>query len=1042
MKGALSNPEAIKNLTNSILGVLEIDLAKDEVSFAALARVEFGKFLSLEAPLLLRFAFGDSRDWELALGTYKRPVQTHIDVFGILRGRAGGFFMAGGDGLDGVPVSGPGVMTGFAVAFGFFARLTIGKGTIYVRASSRTLLAASFGDALFAHGRMRIQGELMLIFVGVGVSADFSFVFLRPPSGDEAIAITGSVSGSVRIGWFKISGSLTIRIGGRISDRSAFPSLLRQVSILSGNNVSLFGQGTAGPIDGKLAVLPPAEPSGSTPERPEVTDVPLDAVIAMSFVTSPDLPGQQTSQTEGTLALAGVSAPGPRTVRFGSRTGRYVVDELSLTRLLPDGGEEPLPPERIPARWWESAQSRGDEPTALSLALFTRNPLGFENAAISSDTLRGWLKALDRNVCSSVPARRCLYTPGPGQQEKEGRWLMSPLPWESADTDRGAIDPVTVEALTPDGIEYDSLKPSGHDERLWFLRLVPVSTPLENGEVALDPPRLQLFCRAHHTEPVRLLLGLSSRQAYREVHIEITSRSGALRRSYTATDLDLEELRQEADGNWERAVEGFASLASEPETQDWVFGVIVVPTEDFSDHDPIATVTLSIKAAKLPHYAPLLFGGLSMLPSSEVERYAADEARRSSRLEELEEYLTGKDAPLLQANSLYRLYLSWSVKGDGDEHGDERFYFRTVSQPPTSADPYVLTHFPQSGESFHYAEQTPGIAFAGTEVFRILAQFPDARLRVRITTDDGTSLTDSDETSRWYDGVILDPEALVDPLKEPPPGILTKQIASLPSALRHALRQALLQQEGPLACVDGISLPSSGLWVGFDTALLPDKGYEVTVELVDADGKLWPHSTNEEHRRPFYRWMFRTGRYPSLRAHAAAIGSGVLRRRLLQGCDDGACLSFGEDRPSRIKTVPDKVFEDTVASAVGERWDRSTRNRRTLLCARNADKFEAVALLVESDSPLVRYTTAPTIKLLEEFNSHVAESTDHPLLEIDLNNSRGIEGVTLTASGFALLAYLEPGTDPATAGVAISTVPVDRIPVIAAETAFLGGNDE
>jgi hypothetical protein len=176
--------ETKENLDTGILGLLEINVPRKEITFAALADLRFEKYISFTAPIEVFFALMNLSSWHLYFGTFDNKVRATLEIANIFSLGVAAYFMAAGDCIRNAPVPGGRQdLPGFALALGAEAYVKIGEGILYLRIDFRCYLFVSFGEALYVTGGVSISGELHLFFVSIGASGDFSFEFLQPKAG-------------------------------------------------------------------------------------------------------------------------------------------------------------------------------------------------------------------------------------------------------------------------------------------------------------------------------------------------------------------------------------------------------------------------------------------------------------------------------------------------------------------------------------------------------------------------------------------------------------------------------------------------------------------------------------------------------------------------------------------------------------------------------------------------------------------------------------------------------------------------------------------
>ena len=223
------------------------------------------------------------------------------------------------------------------------------------------------------------------------------------------------------------------------------------------------------------------------------------------------------------------------------------------------------------------------------------------------------------------------------------------------------------------------------------------------------------------------------------------------------TNPQVQQRFHEDHPRWQHQTERFARLAEGHGYPGHRFGLATI---DFAAlgvaaDDLVEEVVLRFPNGALGEAAPslelsLLLGAYRFTPAAEQQRYEQDEAARTGTVDELKAYLKGESVPLLEPDSAYRIVAEWdAVTGGVTDTATSKFNFRTASLPPNSADAYLLATFPQDRETVHFASEPPGFCLGSADALRILAKFPDSRLRITINEDNGAPVLDSTDALRW-----------------------------------------------------------------------------------------------------------------------------------------------------------------------------------------------------------------------------------------------------------------------------------------------------
>jgi len=1042
----IDNKKASGDLKRGIIGVLDIDLANDELTLSALADIGFKDFIKLRAPLQLYFNTEKAKAWHLYLGTHDDPIAGTLDLFGLASIAIRAYFMASGDVIKAFPVSPTQKrdLPGFAIAMGFGATVKLGGGSLYARGDLDTYLVLSLSKGLFALGSVLLSGELRLFIVSVGASAQLTLEYSNSIDGTQGIFVTGSICGHYKNFFIEVEGCLTLSFGARIPDPTSLWTLSNRAVLLAGADVSLRGQGRLGPID--VPIGEAVEVGGSV-KIP--VGVPLDTVIALSMAQPPAIGPQPKG-----FAIAGSTDQNDTRFNIGSRVGQYVLHSVTLKRRLQGGGIEEVDYSAMPARWWGSGQSsKGGQLTPKTLALLTRDPLSVKNAVVDPAQLEAWIDAVLGNVCKDpIEPQPCWYALGPEDVgvPADGTWWMTAVlrdaEIEGAIGRSGATraraslnqrahygnanDPIPGFPRFPGSCRLEKAGESAAAVLSTYSKTVLLNPHVRVSGAAivradmLPDTKLDLLL-AHSTlaseSYLRLELSVSDGR-------RITIPYSQLLASGAVGDLTDEAIMQqfhEGAAYWQRPAEAFAALHRAPQYTGWTFSRIQIHTDSIgltAGTHPDALMIGFDGDMDVNSDVSLIIGGLRFIPLAEGTRYENDLTLQQKTIADLQDYFDGKPVPLLEPDSEYELEVAWDSKVEGRASVGEvkRYEFKTTDEPPSSVIAYLLATFPQANERFHSPGDNPGFALGSADALRMLAKFPEARLKVTVTEDGGTAVTDSTGTLPWHRGVLVTPADLVDPLAPAPKGFILDSFASLPSALREAIFKKI--KDGSLRCLGNPTIPAGGLWIGLDVALRSLAGYRVRIEVVRADGTEWPWASTPAE--PFLQWQFSTALHTELSAHAVQFAAMAPRHRVMA---KELATSFVSSAGSR---VADKVFEDTIAEALAERSDRSTETAVTILwhVDPQTQHLKANALLLESREPIARTTRTVRIGLLSDVapDTSVAEPQDVELQSINLVESKRVTGIIYSESGFAALLNLDDNTGDVE--IVFERHSVDRVP--------------
>lgn len=1061
LKKPVDNKDASDDLKRGIIGVLDVDLAKDEITLSALANIEFKEFVKIRAPLQLYFDLHQASNWHLYLGHHSARATATLSLFDIASLTASGYIMAAGSVIKDFPIAPDRRqdLPGFAVAAGAGASVQIGGGSLYVRGSIDTYVAVALSHGLYVAGSVLLSGELRLFIVTLGASAELKLQYLRSIDGAQGLFLSGEICGHFKSFFIEIEGCISLEIGAPIEDPPTLPILTERASLLSGANVALRGQGRLGPID---AILAEGAVVGTGTAPP--SGVPLDVVIALSMAQPPKIGASPV----GFAAVAPPFNQNETRFNIASRKGQYVLKSVLLQRRKQDGSLEDVDYSASPARWWESGQSsKGGQPTPKVLALMTRNPLSAQNVIVDPDQLKSWIKSIVGGVCDPViPPQACWYSlyPEDAGVPADGAWWV-PAVLRDAATEIA----VGRTGASPFQFELGQRPFYGHpDDPIPGYPRFPGSCIVESDPVGLAPvPVLSLYSRVVATQRnvrvngravlrgdmlpgsmVDLLMAHTPLEDdyYLNFRVETShgnvafisykdlKRAGSVR---NLIELDVQKAFHEGAAHWVPPTEAFSRLSELPRYTQFEFTWTRIDLSALGLEAGEYPTSLNLE---LSNDVPLnleisaILGGCRIVPLAEEARFENDRKHKQGTIDGLKDFFDDRPVPLLEPDTLYQVRIEWDSLIEGSAAASEykEFEFKTTSEPPASASSYLLATFPQAGERFHCSEDTPGFCLGSTDAFRIFAKFPDLRLKVTITEDGGAQVFNSTKALRWDQGALVAPSELTDPVQPPPVGFFKDTVASLPSALKDALYQRV--RDGSLVCLGPINLPDSGIWIGFDVELLALTGYRIAVEVVHADGSKWVWTDPAfGESAPFLEWRFSTALHRNLAGHVAQLKAGRIRHKMLAGMFS---LQFSNEGLEPI-VVPEKRFEDALAAALEERPDRGGEARLTVLWRlEQAEKvLKAYALLIESREPLLRTTRSVRIGPLSEIapDTSVAEPQDLLLQSFDPGQSQRVSGICCSSSGFAALIKIDE-TSAEDLRIVLARRAVERIP--ATKSAF------
>jgi hypothetical protein len=1029
LKNPKSTKDAAPDLLGGILGLLLIDVPRREITLAALADLEFKQIARIRGAMELFFKLQQLSHWHFYLGTPSDPITVRLELGGIVDVGADLYFMAAGDQLPTTPP-----LPGFALAFWFHAWSQIGSGPVFLRVDLTADLRVSISKDLFIAGSIGLSGELNLWIVSIGASGTASFEFLKTnPDPPNQLHVKGQICGHVKLLFVKLQGCVTIELGASITPNHQLPPVVDEVSLVANADLAMFGQGLA-QIDAKLGT---AKTQGDTSPAPPPT-VPIDSAIAISMSAPPNVKG--TDAFTQTLPKSADTT----TYNFGGVNGEYDLRTVRLTR----GGQNTLTA-TTPARWWRNpTPSTGGQPSPLALALLTRNPFGPSNAMPTSQSLDAWIAAIANDPCGLVrPPQECFYrfTPADIGIGTNVHWTrpgeLCSLQLEQEIGRSGVSDlSVSASAAVP------PQKPQ--------MPIDPAVCAVDSAGTAVEFLKLTLFAINGKANPVaaRFSAGGFSLRTLLQVLVAVpafydeptvqrmfTLGLGTPPDQFAAVTLhDLRDAAVQRDFDngctvWRAVTEAFAQLATLDRYGAYKFFRADIDLRQFPGSSPATVFTITLRASSnesAPARQSVLIGALKFTPKAEADRATAQQNAKSQIISEIGDLLTNPDVPLLEPSSTYNV----EVTSDGiadtvTTTTTQVFTFNTDANPPRKLDPYVLATFPTAGETRHYTGDHPGVVLATRDILRMLVKY-GARLRVAITDNLGREVFDSTGNVHWTNGVIFDPARLLDASQPPPAGIDRTPVAALPSAVRDAILKKIAH--GELACLGNLQLPASALWLGFDVALVPLTSYLVHIDVVDAAGHDWQWPASDQPldtSTTFFQWTFGTSLYASTAHHASALARAPIRQRLLA---QPLSMPAGATDPAlaAVELVTDKLFEDAIAGATGERAHRGGDPQVTLLWTGQGSALTPSAIVIESNEPLVRRAILPVPKPIAGSPDGLQLTERSPVV-FSAPHAAGLAGVSravATTSGFAMLLVLDASAPANGVTLALGDTPLDRVP--------------
>ena len=851
--------------------------------------------------------------------------------------------------LAGVPRGGRGTvdLPGLALALGAHAYATIGSGLVYLRADMQAFLDVSLSKDIYAAGGLALSGELFIFVAGIGISAELSFEFYSG-AGGTFLTISGRACGSIKIGFQKWKGCVSVNIGNTLPQKISIPPLIFGASLVSGTNVALLGQGaTTRAIDGVLFTM---EKDG---KFEDFRDAPLDVVIGISMAAAPAFGANSGF-------LKNLSPAATTTIyNYGKKSGGYNLSAAALRKLNKQGDLEDIEYDKAPAVWWRSTQRPGNgQPLATDLALLTRRPFAVQNAIPSEETMKRWIDALTNvtSLCDTVPPQVAVYAPQvltEGTIDEKTKGLSWQLRGRFKDRmtgiAAGGMQPGPLKAIVLQRTGYGKLDDpfagypqhlarkvvekytaAGEVQSFSFLSLLGLPYLLEGIPTILSLDCAGFAVAANEQPPSRfieLLVASAMVLDKNDLNLSCVADNGpqALNVSVEQIGSDGKIFHEDYE-NWKDDSGGFLSLSGRPGYGVLNYARVVVELISAfdPDHPPIA-IRLSWRDRASHAGRPLLIGAVKYLSIEEALRFKKQKAYNDVILRELEEFLKPPLVPILDPDSKYEVELSWVTVGTDVTSAAEKVHFRfsTTEKPPSLLAPYLLATFPAAGEQLHPYGHQPGFSISSGDILRILKKFPGLRLKISILEDGNNPVEGRDAQGNkidWVSGELYNPGLLLDPL-ELARGLDRKWFNALPSPLLRAIKSAMsAMSAGTLQCLDNSIELDQGQWIGIMVDLKPLLGYSIRLQLVGADGVV--------QDPPFLEWHFRTGVQSNLHEQGELFARPIEKRRKLLSLPNRPAEDFALELKALSQTVGVcDEFMDTNSTVHRHLQPRSAQSR-------------------------------------------------------------------------------------------------------------------
>lgn len=954
--------EGNTELTGGILGVLDIDWEERTITIGVLANLSFAGLMDLHAPMEFGASMRQLSHWHAYLGHPLSPITIDLKIFTRLKGISA-YLMFDGYQIVDLPQLGGGKKTlpGFAVAFGLWTSIRIGSNSLYIEVSFKTYVEISLSRVLYASGSAVLSGTIYIFGFDVGASGRWDFLFLREPSGHTEYRLSGSICGHIKVWTWKISGCVGLSIGSGVTDTTSLEDLIGEVSLISGAQAVLHGQGAFNAIDaivGKATVG--SVPSGQT--------FGLDSIVVLGMDVPPAI------DVTGSGFAKVLPQPTPNAeYQLGTKRGKYTITGVTLQAKQAGGSLVDVDYANTPARWWRNVgKQEGGQPAPISLALLTRNPLSFDNAVISPGDPGGALDQLLDGLCDPPIAEQyAMYFAYPPLQHDldDGNCaIQGVLGNSNLETDPG------YRGITDLAVEVRNVSPADLPEAVRTLHE-------EVGGVEVPGIELHFFQKGL-AKPIKVSpwLKLSSGGFWCKHLLQVLFaasptygpdniarmfelRQGgnpiSIRNNIDVVPLDANVLGSFSEDmpNWTTACRAFAKLNDAPQYAAHGLYLITVDLENLSLPGDPTDFLISLGDNEVLKAETLVVGPVKLTPSAEHQRLVDDAAHKQELQDELNDYLSGNDQPLLEPDREYVLTVGYLKSLGGHVTPDAAVRsFKTSALPPCKLDPYLLANYPAgvAAKSMPVGD-APAVLISTHDILRILENY-GTRLKVTITHDGGANVTDSTSTMNWSAGETFDPADLRS--LNPPKGIKTASDPGFPSATMDAIWKLI--EEGKLPCITALPFDRA-LWIGFDVVLHGLSGYHVRFDLVDAGGNLiFPADLTNGASAAFYSFAFTTGLYSTMTELADRSANARPSRRLISDLPD---VGAGRNDPAfpDVTIVPDKIIEDAVGEKTGERQAYAGEPDYSVLWKSNGKDLKPAAIWLRANEPVLMNTVLPRI---------------------------------------------------------------------------------
>ncbi|TXH47433.1 MAG: hypothetical protein E6Q92_00595 [Burkholderiaceae bacterium] len=961
-----------------LLAVMEISPDALMIGIAAEYSVPF--LIKVRVPAEAFFHFKDTSNWRLDVGKLD-GLMASVRFMSTIR--ADGYLMIHGSDIAAFP---PKPLPGPAVATGIRAALTWGPADIglYMKVAASADVGISFRPALLT-GTVRLDGELHLFIVSIGVTADGRFTIV-----EEDFHVRAHVEGRVRFFWFTVKGGVTLELGNPGIGRPDALPMVHALSLHARSHALLPGSGTVGPIDGSLGEAAIADDVGAGPT------VPIDAIPVLQFESRPVVAADCTF---GGVPIRQQLPPGGW-ARRGQRLVRYRLKSISVTATTSAGAPiaEPFDAGEQPHVWWtRSAGTSGQglrQDEGAQLALLNWIPDPTPAAALRTVERTHAVRRAWGDVCTPIarPAAVLWTFGGKSAGPSDTGWTLDGSAWPD---EPGALRSAPVHT----GLEITEPWRSG--------------SPLSDALVDVDPAFIlsgaattqravaapwtttELKPRAPGDETFDALAAAVGLPRLRTLADALRLRTRGIRRlralafltreaaqlMLVARDAADEETGFRASANDAGRLIGSVAELPEPwrdpagPWHDRVAPLVGAGMPTLMARRPVlllfevdlpeGTMGVDLGLVDNPPDPPGRWGLMVIEATTQAEfvRHAFDETSQADKRQVIDGALGADESKraLLKPDACYAVAVSYEVStadadGDGqpvsgsvvDTPGDitRTFRFRTDALPPSHLDAFVLATDPAEDDEAMFCADPIRIVFTSQAVRRLYAAY-GARLVASVRAASGNHPR----------GDAFDPKLRAFPLSDahvatapaqvvkPFQSMLTEAITGPDGGDGRRVLQCLPFEEVQTDPHEVVTLPLE---------LEPLTGYVVDLKVIGKNGR----ALLEDSPQPALRRSFTTSRYRSHSDFAADLKSTPVQHAFVPTPDALAALGQGSPAGALVQ-VADLALETALRGAGLPVAPPPRQPRVTVLWTQGAGAAQPIGVLLDATEPLWRSRAVP-----------------------------------------------------------------------------------